>query len=122
MKRSMNAAGAIRRSAVQAAWLAVVATGFACATASADGAVAGHDASAVVVRYHDIDTDSEAGALALYKRIEAAAGRVCGVAGERDLHLLRAARRCQEDAVTRAVAAIPSPKLAALVVQRRPAG
>jgi UrcA family protein len=122
MKRSINAVRALRRGAVQTAWIAVAATGFACATASADGAVAGDDAPAVVVRYHAIDTDSESGALALYKRIEAAAGRVCGVAGERDLNRLRVARRCQEDAITRAVSSIPSPKLAALLVERRPFG
>jgi UrcA family protein len=68
----------------------------------------------VVVRYGDLNVETEAGALALYNRIVRAAGRVCPSTGIRDLARLQLVRTCQDESVARAVAAAGIPRLAAI--------
>ena len=79
------------------------------------GAPSKHDqVPQVVVRYSDLNVETEAGALALYNRIVRAAGRVCPSVGIRDLARLQLVRSCQDASVARAVAAAGLPRLAAI--------
>jgi UrcA family protein len=116
------AASAVRRGARHVAWVAAVLASAGTLPANADAATFADSARQSVVRYDDLDLNSEAGALALYERVEAAARRVCPDNGVRDLNWLRAMRACREDAVARAVAAIPSAKVAAIHVERKRVG
>lgn len=68
----------------------------------------------VVVRYGDLNVETEAGALALYNRIVRAASRVCPSAGIRDIARLQIVRACQDASVARAVGAAGLPRLAAI--------
>jgi UrcA family protein len=69
---------------------------------------------AIVVKYGDLDISTEAGARALYARLETAAKRVCPDPASRDLSLFEAARACRQQALDRAVGALNSPALAAI--------
>jgi len=75
-----------------------------------------------VVRFADLNLDSEAGSLALYHRLAAAAGEVCPAADVRDLHMQAVAKACQVDAIRRAAARIQSPRLTALIATRATQG
>ena len=55
---------------------------------------------------------SAAGARALYQRLERVAQHVCPEASGRNLQTLDAARRCEKQALARAVHQINSPRLA----------
>jgi UrcA family protein len=84
-------------------------------TANAAGAVTPTDgAPSVVVRYDDLNLSSEQGALALYRRLSAAARRVCPRENSRDLGDFTRSRACRSEAVARAVRAVNSPQLVAL--------
>lgn len=79
------------------------------------GAATKHDqVPQVVVRYGDLNVETEAGALALYNRIVRAASRVCPSVGIRDLARLQIVRACQDASVARAVAETGIPRLAAI--------
>ena len=79
------------------------------------GATTKHDqVPQVVVRYGDLNMETEAGAVTLYNRIVRAASRVCPSAGIRDLARLQLARDCQDESVARAVALAGIPRLAAI--------
>jgi UrcA family protein len=67
-----------------------------------------------VVRYGDLDLESDADVRALYLRLQAAAERVCGQADGRDLRAVADLRRCRQDALAAAVDELPSTRLAAL--------
>lgn len=75
-----------------------------------------------VVRYTDLDLQTEAGALALYTRISTAARRVCPDEGSRNLQWLAAIRACRAQAIDRAVSGIGSEKLAAIHAARMQRG
>lgn len=68
----------------------------------------------VVVSYADLNLDTDAGALALYRRISNAARRVCADHGSRDVQQMRAVRACREQAITRAISDVGNEKLAAV--------
>ena len=116
------AASAVRRGARHVAWVVAVLASAGTLPANADATAFADSARQSVVRYDDLDLNSEAGALALYGRVEAAARRVCPDNGVRDLNRLRAMRACREDAVARAVAGIPSAKVAAIHLERKRVG
>jgi len=123
MKKSTVVERTRTRVALRGALLIAAAlTGLAAGpAAAATGSSIGSE-PARVVRYDDLNLDSEAGAKALYARLERAAEQVCPTAGVRDLNRLRALQVCQEEAIARAGAQIASPKLAAILEQRRPLG
>lgn len=73
---------------------------------------------AVTVRYGDLDLSTERGAQALLARITKAAKSVCPQAVDRDLGAFLASRRCEREAIARAVRQVDSPRLAALVPAR----
>jgi UrcA family protein len=65
-----------------------------------------------VVPYGDLNLDTERGAAALQRRLEAAADAVCGRPDPRDLRLAAKARDCRRTAIARAVEDVGSPRLA----------
>jgi UrcA family protein len=97
---------------------------FALLGASAAGALALAQAApaaepaggvpAVYVHYDDLNLASPEGTQALYRRIAAAAARVCPDADQRDLERYRASRTCQTQAIESAVRQVHDPRLAAL--------
>ena len=92
------------------ALLAVIGTVPARAAAAAQ-----HDqVPQVVVRYADLNVETQAGALALYNRIVRAADRVCPSVGIRDIARLQLARSCRDESVARAIAATGIPRLVAI--------
>jgi UrcA family protein len=70
------------------------------------------DVPSVVVKYDPQSLASEAGARALYQRLERVAQHVCPEASGRNLQTLDAARLCEKQALARAVHQINSPRLA----------
>jgi UrcA family protein len=101
------------QAALTAIAACIVAAG-ASAASAASAATPPSDAPSVVVRYADLDITTRQGASALYRRIAAAAQRVCPDADIRDLDFSSQIRACQQQAIARAVQAISSPLLAAL--------
>ncbi len=71
----------------------------------------------VQVRVGDLDGRHDAGAKAMYSRLERAAARVCGPRS-RDLELDRIVRECRATALRDAVAAANVPRLSALHAAR----
>lgn len=90
--------------------------------AAAHAADPGASAPAVTVAYHDLNLATDAGNTALYARLEKAAAKVCVVADVRDLAALAARASCEQQALERAVRAVGSPRLAALLNTRAPQG
>jgi UrcA family protein len=70
------------------------------------------DVPSIVVKYDPSTLASEAGARALYQRLERVARHVCPEASGRDLKTFEAARSCERQAVARAVRDINSQRLA----------
>lgn len=70
------------------------------------------DAPAIVVKYDALSLSTEPGIRALYRRLEAAAHRVCDVESSRDLTSTTVAKNCREAALDRAVRQINNPRLA----------
>lgn len=91
--------------------------------AMADPAVASDkQALQTAVRYSDLDLASSEGAATLYRRIVAAAQRVCPDSGVRDARSTQAIRECRAQAIQRAVDSVGSPQLAAIYIGRHPNG
>lgn len=86
---------------------------FAITALSLSGlAVAGApDVNSVVVRYGDLDLDSQAGIARLHKRIRNAAESVCGPLETRILGLREAYESCVDAALTDGIAAVGNPNL-----------
>jgi UrcA family protein len=68
----------------------------------------------VVVKYTDLDLTSDAGNVALYQRIAAAAKQVCPAGDSRDLKQFASSHACQATAIRQAVDQVSSPRLAAV--------
>jgi UrcA family protein len=100
-----------RRAGLRVAALAagIVAASAAGVSAAATSAV---DAPSVVVHYADLDLATPQGAQALYRRIAAAAWRVCPNTDQRDLAAVAQNRNCREEAIARAVHDVGTPLLA----------
>ena len=107
---------------LRAALTAIAGCMVAAGAGSAGAATLPSDAPSVVVRYADLDITTQQGANALYRRIAAAAQRVCPDADIRDLDLSSQIRACQKQAIARAVQAISSPLLAALSAENAKRG
>jgi len=76
--------------------------------------------STTKVAYGDLNLQTEAGARTLYRRLQAAAAGVCGVAEHRDLGRWLDWRQCYQKALMDAVDGIGAPTL--LAVHRRSVG
>jgi UrcA family protein len=68
----------------------------------------------VVVHFGDLNLGTDAGALALYRRIVAAAAQVCPAWDPNNLGSIGAGAACRKTVIAHAVAAIPSERLAAV--------
>lgn len=84
-------------------------------TSTPDGALA------TVVRYADLDLSSNDGVAVLYRRLRAAAERVCRPMKSPALSSRAPWRECYETALGNAVTGIGSERLAALHGRRQPA-
>lgn len=80
------------------------------------------DAPSVKVVYTDLNIGTDAGAMALYDRINQAAHQVCGAPDIRDLDAVAASHSCQRAAVAQAVNSLHSQHLAALVAVKTARG
>jgi len=80
----------------------------------AAGTQTGSTAPVITVKYDPVDAATPAGAQALYKRIKAAASKVCAPYESRELPRQVVWQKCYATAVTRAVAAVHQPVLTAL--------
>jgi UrcA family protein len=108
--RLIDSSFATRRLLPAALVAGALALGLPTVAQSAEPAV-------VKVKYSQSAIKHEAGARALYAKLQAAAQRACGEADGRDLRMVRAVSDCQEQAVASAVATIASPMLAAVHTQ-----
>jgi len=70
------------------------------------------DVPSVSVRYDDLNLSTTDGVNSLYRRISSAAREVCPGVYSRELSLRAAARRCEADAVARAVSDVNNTHLA----------
>jgi len=80
-----------------------------CLAGAANAATA--DSSSVVVRYGDLNLNSQAGVASLHKRIRNAAESVCSPLENRALALRDAYNGCVKDAVSNGVAAVANQNL-----------
>jgi len=71
------------------------------------------DRPKLVVQYADLDLTSASGAKILYRRIHAAAVKVCGIPDLMQLAAVAAAKACSDRAIADAVASIDNPLLTA---------
>jgi UrcA family protein len=76
------------------------------------------DAPSVTVRYDDLNLRTAEGVNALYRRISKAARAVCPDEHSRDLNVVAASERCQENAVAQAVREVNNPQLAVVHAAR----
>jgi UrcA family protein len=76
------------------------------------------DGLSVVVKYSEQSLATDDGVYALYRRITAAANRVCPDAGTRDLGLKAKIEQCRNESIARAIRQIDNSRLAALHAAR----
>jgi UrcA family protein len=70
------------------------------------------------VTYQDLNLNSNAGIHVLYKRIQGAANKVCGEVDARNLQGMRIKRACLNRAISQAVAAVNSPMLTRVYLEK----
>jgi UrcA family protein len=70
------------------------------------------------VTYKDLDLNSDAGTQTLYRRIQRAANKVCGEADVRDLAGMNVRKTCRDRAISEAVAAVNSPMLTKVYLEK----
>jgi UrcA family protein len=88
-------------------------------TVSAADAVTSADSPpSLVIKYNTLDLSNEQGAVALYRRIAAAAQQVCPPENLHDLGALARSHACQAKAIARAVRAVDNPWLATVQTTR----
>jgi UrcA family protein len=93
----------------------------ACGAASAMPASSSPDVPSRVVRYSDLDITRTSGAAALYARIEAAARSVCQPAfGFPETRMEGELRKCQRQAIDRAVNDVNAPLLTSHYAAQHP--
>jgi UrcA family protein len=86
----------------------------AASVAPAVGVAAPGTTTSVTIDYTDLNTSTEAGAQALYRRIRAAARDVCGRPEFRSFELTRLRNECVDEAIAAAVAGVNRPQLSAV--------
>jgi UrcA family protein len=88
-------------------------------TTAARAGAADYDVPEQVVNFADLDLNSSMGASTLYRRIEAAAERVCGGAPNgRELSIAARFSSCKEQAIARAVNVVNSSFLTSLYLAK----
>ena len=97
------------RTAIQLGFASAMLAAALCASANA---AAPGDVAAVTVKYGDLDLSTEVGVHRLYRRIVAAAERVCPGDSTPELQVILIARACRADAIERAVRAVNNQQLA----------
>ena len=102
----------VRRSLVTSAIAACLAFGATIGHAAEKAPVDQHPSK--VVEYGDLNLATPQGIDRLYRRIVAAAGGVCELAGDRSLANFEVTRLCMRQTIAKAVTAVGSPNLAAL--------
>ncbi|HUI59856.1 MAG TPA: UrcA family protein [Steroidobacteraceae bacterium] len=101
---------------------AALAGNAALAANSASRTIVDNDVDRRVVKYADLNLDTDAGAKALYSRLNVAARQVCHEAevnSSRELYRFSRFRWCYSSAMDRAVHDVHSPRLLALLEHRR---
>jgi UrcA family protein len=86
----------------------------ACAAGVSAAATSAADAPSVVVHFADLDLATPQGAQTLYRRITAAAWKVCPTTDRRDLAAVAQNRTCREQAIAHAVRDVGTPLLASV--------
>ena len=71
----------------------------------------GADTASRIVRFGDLNLESHAGVVVLYSRIKSAAEEVCGPARFSTSDTFQRQRRCEEQAIEKAVLDVRSPQL-----------
>jgi UrcA family protein len=100
---------------VSAGAAAVALTVLTLLTVDARAAAPVSDPPSITVSYSDVAFGNTAGAAEVYRKLRAAARKVCGVSnGNKDLDVIVAARECYEEALADAVRKIDRPTLTAL--------
>jgi UrcA family protein len=94
----------------------IAALGTPAAHAAADAA------PTIVVRYGELNLESDSGSQALLRRLSAAAHRVCGHGNTRELRLIVIEQNCFREAVSRAVLAVRNERLTTLYRAQTGAG
>jgi UrcA family protein len=92
----------------------IVAASVAGVSAAATSAT---DAPSVIVHYADLDLATPQGAQTLYRRIAAAARKVCPNTDQRDLAAVAQNRNCREQAIAGAVRDVDRPLLASVYAE-----
>jgi UrcA family protein len=121
MSVNLIAAVTARRPAPILALLLMATCGL-CATTLAAAASHDEEVPRVVVKYSDLNLSNPEDAATLLHRIEQAARRVCPDADLLNLRALQVSVQCRRQAVARAVGAIDSPTLNALLNRRTNVG
>ena len=82
---------------------AALAVGLLCSQTSAASSHSSADDVSVVVRYDDLDIQSQSGRNVLLKRISRAVDRVCSSTADNDLRLLHTYARCRRESLKKAL-------------------
>jgi|SRR5271163_855264 len=91
--------------------MAALCLGYGTAALSGTAAAADKAPPSEVVRYSDLNISDPAGARVLYRRIQAAAGRVCQFDAAVDLHFMGVQKACYRHAIDEAVKHVDSAAL-----------
>jgi UrcA family protein len=98
----------IMKAVIRCTLLAVFLGSLSAVAAAGD---AGNEPAMRTVKFADLDLSQATGVLALYKRIQFAAQQVCEPLTGRDLNSIVPWKRCQEQAIARAIADVSAPLL-----------
>jgi len=106
------------RAAGSRARVALLLLGSLAGVMAAGAATIDSDVPSVVVKYSDLTLATDNGVNQLYRRITAAAKRVCPDYPLRDLGAQRQVEHCRNQAIAKAIQQIDNPRLAALYAVR----
>ena len=114
----------MKTQSLAAPWSRVAAFGVALCFASmllttAHAATNADGVREEVVKFGDLNLSNPEGVKALYRRVHAAAERVCETAGSPVLYERRAARACVQGAMDRAIERINAPALTRYAAERK---
>lgn len=99
------------KNAMRTTWVVLAAVSTTMLVGVTQAAGTGDNLPKQVVSYKDLNLDSNAGTQVLYKRIQGAANEVCGKVDGGSLQRMSARKACLERAISQAVAAVNSPML-----------
>lgn len=102
------------RIGVAALLISASSTLFAANSVERTANIEADGARSEIVRYDDLNPNSDAGVRAIYAKLRVAAAHVCGEYDGRDLRAARESRRCFLETLNGAVASADNARLAAL--------